>query len=67
MNRHQHLDEASKSDVETLIQRIVTDHGLTCILVTHDTAQAARLAARVLVLEAGRIARLGAVSEVLHA
>jgi ABC-type sulfate/molybdate transport systems ATPase subunit len=37
------------------------------VLVTHDTAQAARLAERALVLEAGRIVRLGPTKEVLHA
>ena len=61
------LDETSKLEVEALIERIVRDQGLSCVLVTHDTAQAARLAERVLVLEAGRIARLGRTSEVLHA
>lgn len=61
------LDEASKLEVESLIQRIVRDQGLTCVLVTHDTAQAARLAARALVMDAGRILRDGPTSEVLHA
>ena len=61
------LDETSKLEVESLIQRIVRDQGLTCVLVTHDTAQAARLAERALVLEAGRILRLGPTNEVLHA
>jgi len=36
-------------------------------VVTHDTAQAERLAQRALVLEAGRIVRDGPVREVLHA
>lgn len=61
------LDEASKLDVEALLQEIVRDHKLTCIMVTHDVAQAARLADRVLVMEAGRIVREGAAREVLRA
>jgi putative ABC transport system ATP-binding protein len=61
------LDETSKLEVESCIQNIVRDQGLTCVLVTHDTAQAARLAERALVLEAGRMVRLGPTSEVLHA
>jgi len=61
------LDETSKREVESSIQRIVRDQGLTCIIVTHDTAQAARLAGRALVLEAGRIVSQGPISEVLHA
>ena len=61
------LDETSKREVEASIQTVVRDQGLTCILVTHDTAQAARLAARALVLESGRVVRNGPINEVLHA
>jgi putative ABC transport system ATP-binding protein len=61
------LDETSKREVEASIQRVVRDQGLTCILVTHDTAQAARLAARALVLESGHVVRNGPINEVLHA
>jgi len=61
------LDETSKLEVESSIQRIVRDHGLTCVLVTHDTAQATRLAERALVLEAGHVVRNGPINEVLHA
>jgi putative ABC transport system ATP-binding protein len=61
------LDEDSKRDVELLLQKIVRDEKLTCVMVTHDTAQAERLAQRALLLQAGRIVRIGAVSEVLHA
>ena len=61
------LDETSKREVESTVQTIVRDQGLTCVLVTHDTAQAARLAERALVLESGRVARNGPTNEVLHA
>lgn len=61
------LDDASKLGVEALLQEIVRDHKLTCVIVTHDAAQAARLAERALVMEAGRIVREGAIREVLHA
>jgi len=61
------LDEASKLGVETLIQKIVRDQRLTCVLVTHDTVQAARMAERALVLDKGRIVRDGPINEVLHA
>lgn len=61
------LDEDSKREVELLLQKIVRDEKLTCVMVTHDTAQAERLAQRALLLQAGRIVRIGAVSEVLHA
>lgn len=61
------LDEESKRDVETLISKIGHDQGIPCVLVTHDVAQAVRLAQRVLMLEAGRITRSGTVEEVLRA
>ncbi len=61
------LDESSKLEVEACIQNVVRDNSLTCILVTHDTAQATRLAERALLLEAGRVTRSGPIREVLHA
>jgi len=61
------LDETAKLEVESSLQRVVRDHGLTCVMVTHDLAQASRLAERALLLKSGRIVRDGLVSEVLHA
>ena len=61
------LDEQAKAGVEALIQDIIRETHLTCVLVTHDTAQAARMATRVMMLEKGRATRTGAVTEVLHA
>jgi putative ABC transport system ATP-binding protein len=61
------LDEAAKLEVESAIQKVMRDQGLTCVVVTHDIAQAARLAERALVVEHGRIARAGPVGEVLRA
>jgi putative ABC transport system ATP-binding protein len=61
------LDDAAKFEVEASIQRVVRDQNLTCVVVTHDLAQAGRLAERALVLEAGHIVRSGLVDEVLHA
>ena len=61
------LDEASKAGIESLILQIVKAHSLTCVVVTHDRTQAARLATRALVMEAGRIVREGPSREVLNA
>jgi putative ABC transport system ATP-binding protein len=61
------LDESSKLSVEALIRDVIRDSQLTCVIVTHDKAQAARMANRALVLENGRALRIGAVNEVLHA
>ncbi|HXY14553.1 MAG TPA: ATP-binding cassette domain-containing protein [Terriglobales bacterium] len=61
------LDEASKIEVETLLQGIVRDQGLTCVLVTHDIAQASRLAGPALLIREGRIVRSGPAKEVFDA
>jgi putative ABC transport system ATP-binding protein len=59
------LNEDLKRQVEGVLQDVVRMHSLTCILVTHDNAQAARFASRVAVLEAGRLVRAGLPAEVL--
>jgi putative ABC transport system ATP-binding protein len=61
------LDDEAKSQVEGLIGDIIRDTGLTCVVVTHDFAQAARMATRVMMLQAGRAIRIGPVAEMLHA
>jgi putative ABC transport system ATP-binding protein len=60
------LDETSKAEVEAVIRGLVAT-GLTCVLVTHDLAQARRLAHRVALLDNGKLAKIGTVAEVLHA
>ncbi|WP_227378901.1 ABC transporter ATP-binding protein [Haladaptatus halobius] len=59
------LDATSESGVETLLTKSIHDSGLTAILVTHDMAQARRLADRVAKLEEGRLTSIGSVSEVI--
>ena len=61
------LQEDLRRQVEEAILGVARGRGLTCILVTHDTAQAARLASRVAVLESGRLVREGAPAEIFHA
>jgi len=61
------LDDASKRGIESLVRSIVREQRLACVLVTHDMAQAERLADRALLLEGGRIVRAGTVAEVVHA
>ncbi len=61
------LDEESKREVEALVDDIMRARELTCLVVTHDSAQAERIARRVMVIEAGRLKRIGPIEEVLHA
>jgi putative ABC transport system ATP-binding protein len=62
------LDEEAERDVETLIAEVIIQmEGLTCLVVTHDSAQALRLARLVMVMERGRRTAFGPVEEVLLA
>ena len=61
------LDEDSKRGVEALVAEVVRARRLTCIVVTHDLAQAERMARRVMVIEGGRLVRIGPIQEVLRA
>ena len=61
------LDDASKREIEALICRIQRRQDLACLIVTHDLAQARRLAKQAMVLERGALRRLGPVTEVLGA
>ncbi|HWR34341.1 MAG TPA: ATP-binding cassette domain-containing protein [Clostridia bacterium] len=61
------LDDEAKRGIERLIVDIVQQHGLTCILVTHDMVQASRVANRVLVMDMGKLKRIGPTEEVLSA
>ena len=61
------LDAAAKDEVEKLILSVVRQNQLTCVMVSHDLAQAARVADRVMVMNKGRLTKLGKVSEVINA
>jgi ABC-type iron transport system FetAB ATPase subunit len=60
------LDEKSKEEVETLILKVVRQNSLTCVIVSHDLVQAARIASRVMLIKAGRLEKIGSVEEVVH-
>ncbi len=61
------LDETSKHGIEQLLVSIIHQRGLTCVWVTHDRQQAARMADIVLLLEDGQATAIGPTLEVLHA
>jgi putative ABC transport system ATP-binding protein len=61
------LDEAAVQGIEQLILSIVRERHVTCIIVTHNQAQAERLAGRTMVMEQGRLVAIGPTAEVLHA
>ena len=61
------LDEASARSIEELLLGIIHERQMTCVIITHNMQQAARIAGRAMHLEAGKLVRVGPVKEVLHA
>ena len=59
------LDGGTKQSVEALLESLIRQRGLTCVWVTHDEAQAARMADSVLLLEAGRRVGFGPATDIL--
>lgn len=60
------LDEDSARKVEDLVLDIIRERRMTCVIVTHNAAQARRVAHRAMVLIAGKLAAIGPTDEVLH-
>ncbi|MFT4210440.1 MAG: ATP-binding cassette domain-containing protein, partial [Microbacterium sp.] len=56
------LDTGTAGEIRALLAELLAD--LTCVLVTHDAVDAVALAARVCVLEDGRVTQVGAVRDV---
>jgi putative ABC transport system ATP-binding protein len=61
------LDAEAKGEVEKLILTVVKQNGLTGVMVSHDLAQAARVADRVMAMSKGRLEKIGTASEVINA
>jgi putative ABC transport system ATP-binding protein len=49
------LDPAAAAEIEQLTTRLVTEHGLTALMVTHNMQQALRMGSRTLMMHAGQI------------
>ena len=61
------LDEGAEREIETLLTNVIGDRRLTALMVTHDSAQAMRVAARAVLIDSGRLVLDGPVKEVLDA
>jgi putative ABC transport system ATP-binding protein len=61
------LDETSARGIEELILDIIRERAMTCVIVTHNKPQAARIAARTMVMQYGRLLAVGPTQEVLNA
>jgi putative ABC transport system ATP-binding protein len=60
------LDDVSARGIEDLVLSIIRERRMTCVIVTHNTVQARRIADRTMILEAGTLAALGRTKEVLR-
>lgn len=61
------LDRDASAGIEQLVGQLCAQHALTVVVVTHDLAQAGRIAERALLLARGRIAASGTPGEVAAA
>lgn len=61
------LDEQTEREIEALLAKVVDERRLAAIMVTHDSAQAERVARRAILIDAGRLVLDGSVREVLRA
>jgi len=59
------LDPATRADIRAMLAARLPDTGVTTVMVTHDVVDAAALAARLIVLEHGRVTQEGPVRDVL--
>jgi ABC-2 type transport system ATP-binding protein len=58
------LDPAGQREVLALIRRLTSEHGATVLLSTHLLAEVEEVCSRVVILNRGRIAATGTVSEI---
>lgn len=61
------LDAISRGEAHEAFERVRKELGFTALLVTHDLAEAARLADQVVVMRSGRIEQTGTVGELQRA
>jgi putative ABC transport system ATP-binding protein len=60
------LDDVSARGIEDLVLSIIRERRITCVIVTHNLAQAHRIADRTMILEAGKLVTIGPTKEVLR-
>lgn len=61
------LDAESERSVESLILDIIHEEGLTCLIVTHDVAQAQRMTDKAMLIKDGQLVAFGPTKEVIDA
>jgi putative ABC transport system ATP-binding protein len=59
------LDETTAREVEDLVLDIIRERQMTCVIVTHNSDQARRIAERTMIIEGGKMVAFGPTNEVL--
>jgi putative ABC transport system ATP-binding protein len=60
------LDEDSARGVEDLVLDIIRERRMTCVIATHNNAQARRIAHRTMIIQGGKLVAIGPTNEVLR-
>jgi len=60
------LDGASVHEIEALVLGLVEERRMACVIVTHNPAQAVRMAERTMLIEAGKLVAIGPTREIVH-
>src|SRR2546423_2326198 len=61
------LDDIAERGIEELVLSIIRERRMTCVMITHDMLQAARIADRTMFVQGGEVVAIGPTEEVLHA
>lgn len=59
------LDQPRKSEILPYLERLNVERGIPILYVSHDMSEIARLADRIVMIQEGRVVRVGALQEVL--
>ncbi len=60
------LDVTTQIEVLALLKKLIRDHNMAALYITHDLAVVAQVADRIMVLRHGRMVELGATDQILH-
>lgn len=61
------LDDTSSRAIEHLLLSVVHESKIACVIVTHNTDQARRIADRAMIMERGKLISIGPAKELLNA
>lgn len=60
------LDRLNRETMQTEVKKIIKDHHLSAVFVTHDQEEAARMGDHIVILEGGRVIQEGTAEDVFY-